>query len=68
MGVRKKNFGIKNFFTATFLPLSQQHIVDILGLRQVPKRGGPIHTVSELWGAKNLRQKNSNPRIGKFHR
>jgi hypothetical protein len=68
MGVRKKNFRKKNFFPATFLHLSQQHIVDTRGLRRQPKRGGLSHIVSELWGAKNFRQKNSSPRIGKFHR
>jgi hypothetical protein len=41
-GPKKKNFEKKNFFPATYLPLSQHHIVDTWGLRRQPKLGGPI--------------------------
>jgi hypothetical protein len=67
-GPKKKFFEKKNFFPATFLHLSQHHIVDTWGLRRRPNMAVLSHTVSELWGAKNFRQKNSNPRIGKSGR
>jgi hypothetical protein len=41
-GRKKKFFEKKIFFPATFLHLSQHHIVDTWGLRRQPKHGGPI--------------------------
>jgi hypothetical protein len=41
-GGPKKKFFEKNFFSATFLHLSQHNVVDTKGLRRQPKRGGPI--------------------------
>jgi hypothetical protein len=40
-GPKKKIFENKNFFPATFLPLSQHNIVETRGLRRQPKLGGP---------------------------
>jgi hypothetical protein len=68
MGVRKKNFSKKKFFFRNFSASFSTCIVDTRGLRRQPKRGGPSSYRFELWGAKNFRQKNSNPRIGKSGR
>jgi hypothetical protein len=67
-GPKKKFFEKKIFsrnFSASFSTTYCRH----LGLRrQCPNAAVLSHTVSELWGAKNFRQKNSNPRIGKSGR
>jgi hypothetical protein len=48
---------MKKFFPATFLPLSQQHVVDILSLRQVPKRGGPTSYRFRVMGGQKFSPK-----------
>jgi hypothetical protein len=56
-GPKKKFPNEKILFSATFLPLSQQHIVDILGLRQVPKRGGFISYRFRVMGGQKFSPK-----------
>jgi hypothetical protein len=64
----KWGFERKIFFPATFLPLSQDYVVDTWRLDHSLNTAVLSHTVSELWGVKNFRQKTSNPRIAKSGR
>jgi hypothetical protein len=56
-GPKKKNVEKKIFFPATYLPLSQQHIVDTKGLTRQPKHGGPISYRFRVMGGQKFSPK-----------
>jgi hypothetical protein len=57
MGVRKKKFSQKFFFPVTFLPLSQQSIVDTCSLKRTPKHGGPVSYRFRVMGGRKFSPK-----------
>jgi hypothetical protein len=57
MGVRKKNFSKKKFFSRNFSASFSTYIVDTWGLRRQPKHGGPISYRFRVMGGQKFSPK-----------